>query len=259
MIPWSVIERSIRENRCCFSGCGLKVGEFLVSEIVCPGLYGGGFRTDDKEKVSLIVTRILENFVEFDVKFATRSDCLLKVERFFGLCLKHGQKGDESYVHAYVYIFWKKIVKAVKLQCAVTDTPHWCSSKFGIFDTILDGDAKLISQRLRSNGSEVDLFTYDKQFGNLCLVEIKRGEVDDRAIGQILRYFNTGWALFRSREFRLRGLSYLSIIVIANQYPRPFLSALPIHFLSLVELVKYDIDEFGIPRFYSARNIIFEN
>jgi hypothetical protein len=245
--------RRVADNRCIYSNAALPVSEYLVSRARVPTLYTGSIAANDKQKVKEIVQLFVRNSLKFRQVLAESAQVRLSVRSFFGLCLSHGEDGDESILHAYIFLFWDDVINQVKLGRELHLSPQWGSKAFGGSVGILAGDNELIAEKLTALGVELDLFTWSPKHETLSLIEIKRGECDDRAIGQILRYYQVAWKLLSTREFRLLNVNYIWPILVVSRVRETQLEALPLHFQGLLDILIYSTSPSGIPDFRSFR------
>lgn len=253
MLPVESTMRRVAENRCIFSNGVLPASDYVVSRVRVPTLYTKSIAANDKQKVKEIVQFFVRNSARFHQVLAESAQVCLSVRSFFGLCLSHGEDGDESILHAYIFLFWNDVIDQVKLGRDLHLSPQWASKAFGGSAGILVGDNELIAEKLTALGVELDLFTWSPKHETLSLIEIKRGECDDRAIGQILRYYQVAWKLLSTRDFRQLNVNYIWPILVVSRVREAQLEALPLHFQGLLDILIYSISPSGLPQFCSFR------
>lgn len=206
----------------------------------------------DKSIIKDIVRLLVLNGHEFRQMLEADHDLSLRMRSFFGLCLAHGDAGEEAIIHAYTFLFWDEVAREVSLGRKMHSIPRWTSREFGIGIEQLPADEQQLCQKIINAGVEIDLFSCDSKTQTLALIEIKRGECDDRAVGQLLRYYQKVWKLLPSSEFRKLNLNYVWPILIVNRIKEPQLSALPVHFLGMLDILTYETTD-GVPAFKSYR------
>lgn len=253
LLPLDTVIRRVADNRCVFSNVALTETEYVVSRAHIPNLYSGTLAAADKAKIGQIVQIFVRNSARLGQALSGAAQAGLSVRRFFGLCLAHGDACDESILHAYMFLFWSDVVKQVNLGRELHPSPQWASKALGGSDGLLEGDHKIIADKLKAGGVELDLFTWSSGHQTLSLIEIKRGECDDRAIGQLLRYYQVAWKLLSSSEYRRLNVNYLWPILVVSRMRQPQLDALPLHFQGLLDILIYSTSAHGLPEFHSFR------
>jgi hypothetical protein len=253
LLPLDSVMGRVVSNRCVFSNVALTEPEFVISRAHVPNLYSGSLTAGDKAKIGQIVQLFVRNSSRLQHALVGSAQTGLSVRRFFGLCLAHGDACDESVLHAYMFLFWDDVVKQVKLGRELHPSSRWASKALGGSEGILDGDDKIIAEKLKAAGVELDLFTWNLERQTLSLIEIKRGECDDRAVGQLLRYYQVAWKLLSSSEYRRLNINYLWPILVVSRMRQPQLDALPLHFQGLLDILIYSTSAQGLPEFQSFR------
>lgn len=250
---------AISTTRCVVSNVLLPGHEFIVSQARVPSLYKGSFTAKDKATVQEIVKLIVQNAAVFRELFDSDPSIKLNIRRFFGLCLTKGDAGNESYLHAYMYIFWGDIVGDANLARELHSPAQWGSKEFGVRPGVGNAPEKIINDRLSSAGVELDLFTWSPKRETLTLIEIKRGECDDRAIGQLLRYYQVVWGMLSTHEFRALKVNYIWPILVVSKVREAHWNAIPLHFRGMLDILIYQTSNDGVPTFQSFRNAAITN
>lgn len=257
LLPLDSVMRRVADNRCVFSNVALTETEYVVSKAHIPNLYSNTLAAADKAKIGHIVQLFVRNSSRLGQALTSFAQASLSVRRFFGLCLTHGDACDESILHAYMFLFWNDVVKQVNLGRDLHPSPQWASKALGGSEGLLEGDHKIIADKLKAEGVELDLFTWNSGHQTLSLIEIKRGECDDRAIGQLLRYYQVAWKLLSFPEFRRLNVNYLWPILVVSKVRLQHLDALPLHFQGLLDILIYSTSPHGLPEFQSFRKAAF--
>jgi hypothetical protein len=255
MLSFSVVGDLLGQNRCLLGNAVLLADEYLVSQLRVPSLYqtAGNLTKSDKSIIREIVKLLIFNSAELRDIFIAIPDIKIRVKRFFGNCFSHGDSSDESFIHAYVFLFWDDISLVLKFNRPLPSRIMWGSSEFGYTSPDMNQAELAISSKMTSYGVEIDLFASDIDTQTIALIEIKRGSIDDRAIGQILRYYQTVWQALNEREFRAMNISYVWPIILVQSITGRELQSLPVHFRGLLDVITYRIDLQGMPEFHSLR------
>jgi len=253
LLQFETVKNSLLHNRCLFSQAALNSSEFVVSSTRVPSLYKGPLISTDKSKIREIVKVLVCCGDEVQSMISSDPGMALRIRSFFGLCIAHGEQSEEAFLHAYMFLFWGEIAREVDLGRKLHNPVFWASKEFGLAAKGLTKEQQAIQERLASCGVEVDLFTLSPEMQTISLIEIKRGECDDRAIGQLLRYYQSVWQLLSHSDFRKLNLNYVWPVLVVHKVRQPQLSALPFHYLGLLDILVYDIQANGVPNFTSHR------
>lgn len=260
LLPFRIVKDALEQNRCVLSRAELRVDEFVLSRVVVPSLYDTRLIASDKEKIRDIVEVLVANPEDTRSLIRTNSEISLRVQAFFGACVAHTDSTDEAFLHAYMYIYWERIRMEVALGRKLHVMPRWGSKEFGgVSSSIISGDEKAMAGCLFKAGVEVDLFSYDADTETLALIELKRGDTDDRAIGQLLRYYQTVWGLLPQREFRKLNINYVWPILVVNKIREEHIQALPLHFRGLLDVLLFTSINDAAPSFSSFRKGAFSS
>lgn len=258
MISLESLIGALTENRCILGRVVLSDSEMIFSRAKLPSFYSDKIQDSDKRKIGEFVKALLINRNEFQ-EFITRSpETALRLRRFFGSCISKGDGSDESILHAYIYLFWQDFLKSVDIPGMLSAEPIWGSKDFGLSSLESTQSYKHIVDILRRSGVESDLVLIDPSNQSIGLIELKRGSLDDRAVGQILRYYKAVWDFLKTSDFRKLNINYVKPILIVQDIRPQQLAAIPVHFQGLLEILKFDLDvETNLPEFRSYRRSAF--
>ncbi|ALO34579.1 hypothetical protein CMT41_07520 [Colwellia sp. MT41] len=138
---------------------------------------------------------------------------LTKISIFFSLILNANYKGgDELFLQAYIFILWNQI-KFHDSLINVKGDIFWISNNI---DNI--GEKSHYHELLKNicAVARVDLIAIDQKLGVLYLIEIKRNEVDDRCIGQIMRYYESSNEILYKLSRKL-NINYIRPMVVCQK------------------------------------------
>jgi hypothetical protein len=235
-----VVER-VRQNRC------LKGNEVLASEevVFCrrcfPSLYQDGLASVEKKQIQAFVTSLLE---EHDyVHEAMKGDEFLvsQLRSFFSLLLAKGGELLEAFVHAYMFLFWDFLSFPESIGAVPKGRLFWLAKGAPPGKSHRSGSdvIGLLVARLSQEGVEVDLAAVDIESQTLWLIEIKRAELDDRAVGQMIRYFDRAVYCLPSREFRAGNINFVKPIIILQSVDPKHWITIPLHFRELLDIYTF--------------------
>jgi hypothetical protein len=260
LLSFESIRDSLKRNRCVLGQSLLSDGECVFSKKHAPSLYSGRLVSADKSKIRDFVQVLVRKFELTRVLIEEDIDVSLQLRKFFGICVSLSDSSDESFLHSYIYLFWTIIRSEANLGRKLHELPKWGSREFGLLGCdCAEGDERSLADKLFKSGVEVDIFSLDSRHETICLIEIKRAEADDRAIGQILRYYQIAWELLSQKEFRRMNINYIWPILIVNRIKAEHLQALPLHFRGLLDILTFSTHSSGILEFSSHRRGAFSS
>ena len=260
LLNFESIVAALHQNRCVLSRDELSGDEVVFSKRQVATLYQSPLSIADKARVRDVVEVLVANAGQLKGLFQEKPSVRQIVQLFFGKCIAHADSTDEVFLQAYIYVFWDNFRSEVKLGRPLHSQPRWGSTEFGVrsSERLNDNEASL-ARELYKSGVEVDLYSYDAETETLALIELKRGESDDRAIGQLLRYYQSVWRLLSQPEFRKLNINYIWPILVLNRMQQAHIQALPIHFRGILDVVVYDSVGDDAPKFSSFRRAAFSN
>jgi hypothetical protein len=161
----------------------LSEGEYLISHEACRGFYDERIPIGqpDIEYLGHILKAIREA-----LKFQLEDNEREAIGAFLAHAFERGVLKTEEHLHLYLFSAWESST------LWAGEEPIVLSEKYLESDSAGGGSvfAKNIVSELRQRGMYLDIVGLTRPVhGELVVVEVKIGEVDDRAIGQILRYY----------------------------------------------------------------------
>jgi hypothetical protein len=229
--------RRAMQRECMVSGRSLVESEFIVSASEVPAVYQLKAWTP-----STLST--LRNIIEIVVRSKRRiyadsadSNGLRRQIRSFLECLLAQKEQVPEYcVHAFVFLFWDTI----DYRGTVIPPRGEVFFTSGSLDGEIESGHRYyrLLQRLKSI-TNVDLIAISEEQQHIFLVEIKRGALDDRAVGQVLRYFNDANKLLTDRVVRDFNLSYIRPILVLGEATKQYMEAFPTHFREVLDVFEY--------------------
>jgi hypothetical protein len=251
---------ALQQNRCVLSRCALLTGESVFSRQQVPTLYETRLSSSDKARVRGVVEALVAHSDELQLLIHADPAVKQNLRLFFGRSICHADSTDEAFLHAYIFLFWDDFRSQVKLGRPLHYQPAWGSSEYGARSTReLSTNEAAVSRQLQKAGVEVDLYSYDAETETLALIELKRGESDDRAVGQMLRYYKVVWGLLSQPDFRKLNINYVWPILVLNRVQPDHIQALPVHFRGVLDIVVYTSVGDEAPTFSSFRRAAFSN
>lgn len=233
LIAPDALLRSLRQQRCLQTQRPLSRDETLLSQSKFPSLYARTFSEPENRYIQHIF-RTLRTVLESDVPIDLRDE----IARFMALVIHNGAMSYEAYVHLYLFHFWN--------ECWLNPAEGMSFSE-KYFEGEPGGAARTafserLLPRLRGENAYPDIVGLGGPGGyDLNIVEIKLEELDDRAVGQVLRYYSIArdacdrtWHGCDVR--RVRPLLVVATIRLA------FWLALPVYFREFLQIATFRVD-----------------
>ncbi|WP_157824421.1 hypothetical protein [Moritella sp. Urea-trap-13] len=227
------ILKKLNNDKCLISGIALcNSSEFIVSKIQFPELYKGKISKEEKNSLSIIIKEMVlykEDVLKLDPLV------IFKISIFFTLILNANYKGgDELFLQAYIFIFWNDIVFHDSIIPVKGDV-FWISNGFSKLDN------KCKYYEILKNISLValvDLIAVDDDLGILYLIEVKRSEVDDRCIGQVMRYYESSNEILYKLS-RKYNINYIRPMIVCQKVLTPYWKGLPSCYRDIFDFYTY--------------------
>lgn len=171
-----------------------------------------------------------------------------RIQRWLAGLIARGDESLEAVLHTYIYVFWSS------LRFSDTFAPpnrEGAGSVYFTSESLPDlqeqaptHESKFVASLKRQ--ARVDLVAIDNALQTIYLLEVKRGGLDDRAVGQLLRYYeHWSQALYRS-DCRMLNLNYVRPLLIIDSVQHTEWRSLPQFFRDVVDIYKYKIDTDGV-------------
>jgi hypothetical protein len=236
MISTSSLQTAIEENRCAISRVHLTPTEVLVSYRSIPELYESS--TDVAQCV--LLHQLIDASLNLAFTTAFRSEmCREQVRRFWVKVLGRVSSDAKSYeriLHRYLYHFWDHVIERSEEPTLLLEESYIPQEKL-TWSPESNFCHRLMPRVQRD--APVDILGRDGT--TVLLIEIKYGEVDDRALGQILRYFETIRFHCNTAD-HLCDLRTVVPVIISTSFPPSHWVTLPSSLRELMRLYYYSID-----------------
>jgi hypothetical protein len=225
MISLETLQRLLTERKCPCTLLPLSPDEYVVSRKSFPKLYGGGRGDSESKFISAIfdhIPSVLSSQSESDVR-----DC---IRGFMQLVLRNGTMHSEDFLHRYIFEFWGEIEHPFTSK-SITESYFKCQDR----DSTNSDFFRHLVRKIYQSGKTVPDIIACTRSSEIFVIEIKNAELDDRALGQILRYYQ----IVRStcdRSFFDKSAWKITPILIATAGRLDFWDSLPMHFREFLEI-----------------------
>jgi hypothetical protein len=237
--PFDTLLRNVETRTCIKSGAPLGPDEVLLRRDAMPGLIGGSLTQSDNAFFVSFVKALLEKKLVFD-RFPV--EARMSIKSVFPHLVGSLGSGRELYLHAYIYLFWEELNfegSNVPLsgRCFIT-----ANAKGAPMRREDERDAMYCSLITKIfKGALVDLIAIDEEKGVVFFIEVKREKLDDRAVGQTLRYYQ----FINNLLYRERGelnLNYARPVLVVSEAKYDKWVSFPVFFRDLVDVYGFTCD-----------------
>lgn len=222
----------LRLNLCIINNIPLNRGDIIILKKEVENLLLNVKNENEKLLVNRIIYHLAENMTEYE-KILNQKD-KDKIQLFLLRVISKNKFLDEIALHVFIYLFWdnikwidfhEKIVPSLKLfESTCTDS----SNSF----------CKEVSNNITDT---CDIIFYEHSKQRIILCEVKHGNIDDRAVAQIQRYFR------KTKQFIELGVYNNSILnvkpmLVCKDIPLKRWLTFPTYFRELLDIFTYEVD-----------------
>ncbi len=232
MIAPESIVRALLEGRCLRTQAVLGADEFLVSRAKFGALYAGMKDDAENRYIQAIfkgLTPILNDVATLDPAV---SDGL---RRFMAHVLYQRSMASERYLHQYLFAYWD-------------DAWHYPEERIAMGERYCEGQAAgsktPFARNLLPCLGAADAYPDIVGLGlnrDLVIVELKLNVLDDRALGQILRYYSIARAAC-DRTYHDCDIRRIYPVLIVYGVPYEHWEAIPSFFREFLHIFSYRVD-----------------
>jgi hypothetical protein len=246
MISPELVARSLYHQTCLITGRRLADGESLVSEHACPHLYRGEYSKFDSDVV-WNVFRTLCNLLGED-----REAWSHQIQKFMALVLRNGQIHNEEFLHRYLFEFWSDDSAVIGCRPGLDERYFKCQ----LSDSASRTAKTLVRSVLALRNAVPDMIaSCGKNWLDIGVVEIKNERLDDRAVGQILRYYTLVRGI-ADREFH--SSSVTPILIVPDGVPESDIhiwDAIPFYFKEVLKILFWRVTHEGRVELVDAKSV----
>ncbi len=246
MLTSELIVRLICDRKCIRSVIPLSSSEHLISRESFPSLFRGEIREQEAEFIWLIFDRldsVLRNLDEVGRN---------SVRQFMQDVLRNGKIHNEEFLHRYLFEFWEDawltLNGSFKFQekffkCKVNDA----GSRF----------SRNLIARIRNAGENIpDIIAISGDVDKtIFVIEIKNEPLDDRALGQILRYYQVVRHAC-DRDTRSGDVKRVVPVLVVPSGDVTFWDSVPFHFREVLEILYWRVSSSGVVELVDGKSVL---
>jgi hypothetical protein len=234
MLKPDLLVSAIIESRCVRTRLPLAPDEFLVSRSAFPALYAGKHdRAEDKylREISRTIASVLSGSAASAAMRGTIRD-------FMTFVIDSGEMYREEFIHRYVFEFWDTLWDEPEDAIVLTER-YFKGNTSNVVNTTQFSLGFV--PYIRTSEAEIDIVGLGGASNRtVYLIEIKLDDADDRALGQILRYYR----LARDAcDQRYHGCDIRQVrpVLIVKQMSLAAWDAVPQYFRELLSVYLYRV------------------
>lgn len=237
MISSEAVLTALSRRRCIKSQRELGVDEFVISRAAFPALFQGRW---DQAESNFINKYLLPGLTEALDSLDETAVERLEARRFMDLIIDRGRSAgvlQEEFIHRYVFEFWNSLWPDDEERIVLNEKYYKGQLCRQLEPTKF---AKNILPKLGNGNALVDILGLGGfKNRNLYVIELKQGGVDDRAIGQILRYYQVVRSLC-DRTYHDCDIRRVIPVWIVSEVSLQFWDALPTYFREILRMYKLE-------------------
>lgn len=253
LIDSDVLFRRLQEGKCIRTGQKLTSAEFGLSRSDFRHLYDGRIEEGEKRYLKQIVDCIISE----RGKIRSWGDSeQSKLKSMIELIFKSKPEFDESLLHVYLYLFWDQLCRQAQLKSYNGSCVYLGSGSVDEQDLTPDMrsvEFPFFSELVRN--AKVDLAVINHDTSTLFLIDVKRDALDDRALGQMMRYYAHASRLaYRGR--RTLPIDFIRPVLFLAKSDFSHMQYWPPYFNEIVGLFTYSFTDNGTVGFVNLRKRI---
>lgn len=245
LVSAAAVIEAVRRRRCLRSARPLEEGEILLSRTAMPNLYAGAKHKGEQDYVRDILEALMAALRGADTQDTDRA----AIRAFMEKVIAHGM-GRETYVHHFVFEFWETLWADEADRIVFAERYMW-----GRTDGVPSTEFALsVLPLIKDDKSYPDIVGRGGRAGtDLIVIDVKLDELDDRALGQIIRYYGLAR---RTIDFYRLGCDLrrvIPVLVVAESKQTKYWDAIPEHFREFLVVCFYRIEPDGKVVLHEAR------
>jgi hypothetical protein len=235
MLSRETVERLILEGKCVFHTTPLAHDEQVISRKGFPFLYRGESNECEIRQIANIL-KLIPELLRSD-----NSTLKERVQGFMQLVLRNGNILNEDFLHRYLFEFWNELQHGNLGQVELLEkyfkgTPDGTDSDF---------HKRFVAKVVSGNEHIPDIIGYSTNWGGTAyIIEIKKEMIDDRALGQILRYYHRARSA-ADRNFFGPPIYRVVPVLVSAKGDLSIWDAVPYYFKEIVEILYWRMDHAG--------------
>jgi hypothetical protein len=206
----------------------------MLSRSAFPSLYAGGSDATEAAFLKEIFRAIPATLRIPELSNDHREG----IRAFMAMVIRLGGMHKEDFVHRYIFEFWESLWPETEDSISMPERYFK-----GTSDGAQTPFSRSVLPKIRTGEAATDIIGVGGPSSRtLFLVEIKLAELDDRGLGQILRYYQLGRTAC-DRFYHDCDLRNVTPVLILKDAALHFWDAVPQHFREVLRVYYYRVSE----------------
>jgi hypothetical protein len=239
MISEGTFLERLEARRCIVQGTELLPDEVVVSRNVAPHIYGAARTRSDETGLVQAIATSLNIIGALGSRPRIDEGVRAEIRRFWARVLSNADASSsarEDVIHAYLYHFWDDLWEDTDCERLSLEERYIPKD-----EKTWDRDSNFCVRLAGKFRARADVDIVARSGTTVYLIEVKFEDVDDRAVGQLLRYFDQGRYLSTHTD-HLCDLRRVIPVMVARVFPDQFWTALPTSFRELMRIYFWKIE-----------------
>lgn len=234
MLNLDTLVRLHNERKCIFSTKILADEECLISKHAFPRFYK---RESDKEEIVALeqIIQIIPSILLKDPSQNLRND----IKKFMQSVLKHGSLHNEDFIHKFLFEYWEDVCKE---QTGIVFKEKYFKgdSTESLNETETHFYKNIVKKVYKGKTHVPDIIgVCDQPFKCVYVIDIKNQSLDDRSLGQILRYYQVVRSICDKYDQRYHSYKVIPVLMAIDGSLSGGLQywyTIPFHFREILDI-----------------------
>jgi hypothetical protein len=248
------LARAICNGRCVRHDIPLEPQEYLVSRRAAAFLYDGSLAIKDDSAIAFC--EALFKALPPLLKQASSSNVVRRaVLGFCSALIRQPSIAREEFIHWALFEFWDELWRSPEERIPLSEKYYEGGDAKAAATTKFSRE---ILPRLRAaDDAYPDIVGLGGRGSReLVLAEVKLEGIDDRAVGQILRYYQLGRAICDGGGHNCDIRGVLPVLIVRDIRRLAFWEAFPLHFREFLHVLTYGFDANGFLELVDSRRAL---
>jgi hypothetical protein len=235
MLSPDLLLRLISQRKCLRSAVPLSVEELLISRSSFPHLFRGEFAKDEADFIGHIFARIV------GILPLVADEGRTAIRGFMQEVLRNGKIHSEEFLHRYLFEFWDDTWMDAGDGFSLCEKFYKCKLQDGV-----SAFAKSVVPRVYLSGQNIPDIIGISGKASKCVyvIEIKNEPLDDRALGQILRYYQVVRTVC-DKHWLHGSVKRVIPVLVVPEGSLSFWESVPFHFREVLEILYWRLNSHG--------------
>lgn len=233
LVSPQAVRDAIRRGRCLKTLRPLGADELILSRNATPSLYAGTSNKTDQAYILELLSSLVALLAQDDLTEPER----IVIRTFMEKVIVHGKIGREAYVHRFVFEFWSSLWDIESEAISFAEKYMWGAIEGSKTEFSLN-----VLPLIRDDRSFPDIVGRGGPGGhNLLIADVKLEGLDDRAVGQVIRYYGLARRVIDSHRHGCDLRRVIPILIVAETSQIKYWEAVPEYFREFLVICFYRV------------------